>query len=701
MSNAKTSLESFVETTVSRAKSNRGQLVTCGDTETGVSLGTEQKWASNLLAAIPPHVLPSVAGFRNAWRGSDGKEQWSSRAKSGSSANALAAIHDFFDDVLFGTGNVPFRIGLVDSHGQNLPIPAEQQAMEEERLEKHLDQRHAKCQGVKQLLSMTDSCAMYGPRYVHCFLTDDANEKSGMRPAFEDVNVWECCEDMDNQGELEDGEFFMRRQRKSKRQLVKWAKQINKTSVAQHGGEQISMQYLRASFAVDNGGVGVNNTSSQTGTPETDDLQYKNKTEVFDELWIWCERQMVDEYIANTPGSVPYVHPDATEVVDDQGNVIGMSQPEFDPDESVWCLVHLNNDRMVGLLPEPGPLPYRRGEWHRMPGCRDALGVCDRNATNQQAQDGMMIALENDVKHARTIVGYKTGALVNGNRMEDMLARPIGYLEMAPDMAGSIDGIIKVFNMPTNTEVYLKALEFFQRMSDMDTGVPRIQQGMKSEGGNPAFELKQRLDNSGRHIGSKIRSLDEDIVWINAWMLKMDVELGNIELPSDVEIKGGGFRKFSKQLSATSTLMAMMQLAKQFPEINDRMNMSWVLAEYAEAQGQDPEKYWISEPEYQKKLQARRESPAVQAQQAQLQAAIDKIKAATAKDNAQAQKALAEAESIAAGIGHDESRLQLDRAKGAMEIADKMRGANTRMDRRAEAMAPSRIVKMPTASKAA
>jgi len=708
-----TTLEKFVSDTLTRAKQNRGQTMTTG-AGSDATAGLEQKWSANLLASIPNHVMPSVAGFKPAWRESDGKERWRSSARSGSTANALSTAHDFFSDVLFATGNVPFRIGLVDDHGQNLPMPAEEQAAQEEKIEKHLDSRHQKCGGVKQLLSAADGSAMYGTRVMHCYLTADENETSGMRPAFEDVNIWECFWDMDNLGELDEGEFFNRRQRKSRRDVMKWARAINKTALKEHGGEQIDIEALKASFGhgANAAAIGTNGTGDQTGTPESTDLIYQNKTEVMDEMWIHVPRRAVDDYAQNHVNAIKYVHPDSVDVVDAAGNTVATIAPPAEgaavegatdtaiPDtnddtgEYVWILTHLCNEKMVGMLPEPGKLPYKRGEWMRMPGCRDALGIPDRNDSNQRVLDGLFVAMDNDNKHARTVVASKTGTIANGGRMEDMLAKPIAYVEVDAGLTGAIDGMIKVFNMPTNGEVYMRAIEFFNRMSDMDSGVPRIQQGQKSEGGNTAFELKQRLDNSGRHCGDKIRGLDEDIVWINSWMLKMDVELGNIELPSDVEVKGGGFRKFSKQLSACSTLMAIMQLAKEFPEVKDRMNVAWVLAEYAEAQGQDPEKYWISEAEYQNKVQQRGQSPEAQQQQQQMQAALEKIQAATAKDNALAQKAIAEAQSIGAGVGHADSRLQLDRAKGAMDIAAKMRGESTRASRRAETMEPSKIVRM-------
>ena len=189
--------------------------------------------------------------------------------------------------------------------------------------------------------------------------------------------------------------------------------------------------------------------------------------------------------------------------------------------------------------------------------------------------------------------------------------------------------------------------------------------------------------------------MDSDIVWLNKKMLEMEVAVGNIELPADVEIKGGGFRAYTKQLGLYQTIFTLMQYAEQNPEIKDRMNLSWVLQELTECQGIDPEKFWISEEEFQQKKQAAQQSPQAQMQMQQLQAAIEEVQAVTAKDNALAQKALADAQKALASIEHEQSRVQLDRAKGAMDIADKMRGGKTRSDQRGDISEASAVVKAP------
>lgn len=715
MPDIETSLESFIDRIALEAEQNRGQAGNGCDTASGVTGSTEDKWRSNLVATIPENTRPSFAGTDVVWRSSDHKEAWQSHAKSSSTSNAVRTSHDFADDVLFPNGNVPFRVSLVGHHGENVDLPSEVQSKAEKDIEDLLDNRHSKCDGVKHLLYGWDSSATYGPRVFHVYLTDDDNKPDGVRSAFESCNIWECFWDMDNEGEIEDGEYFIRRQRKTRRALIKWAKKANKGSLKDYGKLQVNMEALRAALnqSGSSSGYSPNNTTNQSGTPESNDLLNQTKGEVWDEVWAWMPRVAVDNYVLQNSEAIPWRHPDGVDLIDPAtGEKIGEINPpetEDSQDQYVWVLCHRVNGKIVAMLPEPGPLPYKKGSWNRQAGCRDDLGIADANSTNQVIQDGLVKAMDNDLKRTKVIIGYDQDGTLDNKRIEEILGKPIAVIPISKGIgSGSVNDVLSVTNITTNAKVYMEALEFVQRLADLDTGAPRIQQGQKAEGGNTAFELRERLSASGRHFGSKIRALDSDIVWINKRMLEMEIAAGNIQIPSDVEIKGGGFRAYSKQIGLYQTIFTLMQYAETNPEIKDRMNLTWILNELTECQGIDPEKFWISEEEYQQKQQAKQQAPEVALQMQQLQAALEQVQAATSKDNALAEKALSEVKQIMANIEQGGSRLQLDRAKGAMEIAASMKQAQqppkekSRMERRRETAEPSAIVRMPrTQQKAA
>ena len=707
MTNTESSLEAFIDRIALEAEQNRGQSGNGAGTRTDVAGGTEQKWWSNLRATIPENTRPSVAGTDEVWRSSDHKEAWQSHAKSASTANAIATAHDFADDVLFPNGNVPFRVSLVLGNGQNVDLPSEVQAKAEKNIEDLLDNRHSKCDGVHHLLYGWDSSATYGPRVFHVFMNDDSDIPSGMSSAFEACNIWECFWDMDSDGELEDGEYFIRRQRKTRRSLIKWANDTNRKSMQQYGRLQVNIEALLSALNQSGScsGYSPNNTSNQSGTPESGDLLNQTKGELRDEVWAWMPRIAVDNYAAQNPNAIPWRHSDAIDLIDPvTGQKVGEENPpeteESKAQQYVWVLCHRVNGKLVAMLPEPGPLPFKKGSWHRQAGCRDDLGIADRNSTNQVILDGLVKALDNDLKKTKVVIGYDQDASLDGKRIEELFSKPLAVIPISKGIgSSSINDVLSVVNIQTNAEVFMRAMQFYQQLADLDSGAPRIQQGQKAEGGNTAFELRERLSNSGRHFGSKIRALDSDIVWINKRMLEMEIAAGNITIPADVEIKGGGFRAYSKQVGLYQTIFTLMQYAETNPEIKDRMNLTWILNELTECHGIDPEKFWISEDEYEQKQQAKQQAPEVAMQMQQLQAALEQVQAATSKDNALAEKALAEVKQIMAGIDQGNSRLQLDRANGAMKIAASMKQAQqpakSRAEQRASAAEPSAIVKKP------
>lgn len=744
------SLEPFVARIITEAKNNRGQTAYGQGANNGeyAFSGTEGKWASNIASVIPENVRPSIGGRDSIWRASDAKEGWQSRAKCGATANAISAAHDFFDDVLFRQGFVPYRINLVQSDGQNTNMKPEEAALIEVKIEKHMDSLHSKCNAIQNILAGVLCSALYGPRVFHTFYVKDENSPSKLRASFEWVNVWECFWDMDNMGDVADGEYFNRRQAKAAWRVMNMASSLNEDAQKNLGGFVFNMDKLEAAIRKgrngESGSIGTNNTQSQSGTPETDDLTYRTRTEQVDELWCWISKSFVEDYIRENQGSVPIRDPDQIDVIDAEGNILGSVGPNgiipsqssspTSPDTNgtaaeipqaggtvthgsdlgmygrnvekrVWCQVYLVNDKVVGVLPEPGPLPYRKSAWHRIPGCRDDLGIADRTNTDQKALDGIIKAIENDAKMAKSIVAHDASLNISGKRLEEELGKPIAIITVdQKSVNGSLSNVFSSTTIPSNMPQFLKAYDTFINQLDYSSGFSRVmQQGPVPDDSKErsAFAVHQHMESSGRHCGSKIRALDEDIVWLNKRLLQMEVDVGNIELPMDVEIKGGGYRTYARQLGLTETMLNIWDRLSNDPETSMMMNKAWIVSELVDANGIDPEKFLCSQEQLAAKKQAQIDSPQMQMQMQQLEETLKALTAKAGKDDAMAQKLMADAQAIMATIGQNQSRLELDRARGATEIAAKHmdiknpKPSGSRNERRMSSMEPSAIVRRP------
>ena len=678
-------LSQYAERIRNDALANLGQGAS--NSGSGNALTTRGKWLQNLRAVIPEHARPSVVGADKAWRDSDAQESWQSTARSAGTQNAVRTAYDFIEDVMFRTGNVPFRCSVVGDNGQKPEsLTSDQIQALEESIEQHLDGRHSKCDGPTVLMLGAHTSMIVGPRFWHVFTVPDDVEPSGERPAFETVSPWECYWDMDSDGPLEDGEFFGRMQRKSAWRLEEWAAGINAKSRKRYGNDQIDLTAMRSAIKAskNEGSNGAAMTSTDSGgTPDTDDLLHKSREEVVDELWAWVPVDSVVEWSTE--------HPECIQIIDSMPEENDQTKAK----KRMWAMMTMVNGKLCGILPNPGKLPYRMNGWSKMPGCRDWLGIPDANSTNQKVLDGLSRALENDLKTTRTILMTRVAAWVNKSDVKQLLKEPLPHIEVNMGLAKSLNDAIQAFSIPSNADKFLKGLEFFSMSEDRDTGFPRIQQGQVNQTSDEtAFALKQRLDNSGRHAGSKIRGMDSDIVWINATMLELDQQLGNYELPMDVDVRGAGFRTFTKQLSMYTALIGIMQLAKQFPEINERLQLGWALWELADAQGIDPERLWVSEAEYQKAQQARQQSPEQQAATEQMRLALAELQSKVDLNDANAQAAMAKAQATVEGIAQADAKILSERSKTAVDIAQRLReGASTKSEKRMTAMEPKQRVK--------
>jgi hypothetical protein len=333
------------------------------------------------------------------------------------------------------------------------------------------------------------------------------------------------------------------------------------------------------------------------------------------------------------------------------------------------------------------------------------LGIADRTNTDQKALDGIIKAIENDAKMAKTILTHDATMNLTGKRLEEELGKPIAIIAVDKQgVNGSISNAVAASTVPSNMPQFLQAYDTFIGQLDYSSGFSRVmQQGSVPDDSKErsAFAVHQHMESSGRHCGSKIRALDEDIVWLNKRLLQMELDVGNIEIPMDVQIKGAGYRTYARQLGLTETMLNMWDRFTKDPETAMMINKAWIVSEVVDANGIDTEKFLCTAEQIEAKKQAQLDSPQMQMQMQQLQETLKALTAKAGKDDAMAQKLMADAQAIMATIEQNQSRLQLDRARGATEIAAKIneqknpQPAQSRSERRMSSMEPSAIVRRP------
>jgi hypothetical protein len=693
-------------------------------------LPVERKWLSNIRDAVPERLRPSPAGLNEQWQQAEGVETWQSRSRIGVTAQKIQAACDFADDILYKHGDVPFMASIEDAQasaapaympsasvGQVLsmprpeggepeqpgrlrkavaavaarmglaPSPDQDREAIEERVEKFMDERQRQCDGVRQKRKLFRDRATYGESYTHVIGFQDASVPSGVRFGGETVSPWECYRDEENDGPLDRGEYFFRVQRRAPWRI--WLDAIEAPAwidgaSGQRVGVYFNLDTLRAALASSPPmpGTGTSATSAtptihQGGKPEHTDLVNRQRTVEITEVWGWVPVSVVRQFEEDTPGCIrSYTLPEMLLRYPPADTSEG-SAIQFYSEDRVWCLRYCVNGVMVGYIPEPGPLPYNREVWAEQSGVRFGVGVADMNHDHQHTLDGLCKALDDSLKFVSKLVfAVIEGRMVN--EPKDIFQGGVGMIRLNPEYAKNISDAFQALRLPDPTPTIIEGIRTVMELSDQESHIARIQQGQMPISPNTAFELQQRLEGSGRHMGSQIRTHDRQTEWEMQYMLECERAAGNIDLPIPVNIRAGGFKEFSKRITEFQGLMGMIQLALSAPQIEKRLQYGWALHELAGSQSVDPEKLWKSEEEVQVEEQARMGDPmqALQLQLVEAELALAQAKVGT--EDAKAKDLLAAAQLKLSQVGAQQQEAQRKRAETAHKITEDLRNRTER-----------------------
>lgn len=694
-------------------------------------LTLERKWLSNIRDAVPERVRPSVAGLNEQWQQAEGAESWQSRSRIGVTAQKIQAACDFCDDILYKHGDIPFMCDIGDVDAQvgapsyiptadtgamlNIPRPDPVQVprpdgarkliaailakvgiqtpaqsepeneVAEEIVEKFLDDRLKKCDGVRHLQRLFRDRGTFGESYIHAIGIEDQSTISGVRFGGENVNPFECYRDEECDGSLDKGEYFFRTQRRAPWRI--WldacaAPEFPDPATGERTGVYYNMDTLRAALASSPPmpGSGTSATVAtpsihQGGTPDNSDLISRQKTTDITEFWGWVPVSVAKQFEETTPGCIKYYTlPENAEKFPSALTSDGGAIP-FYAEPRVWCLRYVVNGRMVGYIPEPGPLPYHREVWQEMSGVRFGIGIADLNHDHQHTLDGLCKALDDSLKFVTKLVfAVMDGKMVN--KPEEIFQSGVGMIRLNPEYAQSINDAFQALKLPDPTPTIIEGIRTMQELSDQESSIPRIQQGQMPLSANTAFELQQRLEGSGKHMGAKIRTHDRQTEWLLQYILECERTVGNLpNLPPNVSVRAGGFKEFTKRITEFQGLMAMIQLALSSPAIERRAQLGWMLHELAASQSLDPEKMWKSEQEVADADMATQQDPMQMIQIQSAQAMLALAEAKVGSEDARAKQLMADAQLKLSQIQTAQQEAQVRRAEVAHKITQDVRNS--------------------------
>lgn len=566
----------------------------------------EAKWRENLLVAdgqVYSAGDARKAATPGAWRGGDEPNQTERlRVARQKCVAAKVAI----GDTLYKNERVPFLLSWTASMGAGDPTALE-------KIRQRVDEI-CFVSGMPQRLRIEiEDAASYGEGWIHGTVMMDSTG----RPVagVEAVSPWEMFFDEAGGEDLAEAEYVVRERRVSAfevSRIVKGAETIYDVEAVLTALEQ------------------VRSGGESTGDPKKTATRTRTETIVWREMWLHVPASLVT---------------DPTAVLPQRGN-----RSETATMDWVGILVVLAGDEIVGVKVDPGPVPFFRAVWDYERTRALPQGIYDVMGPTQEVITGVVRAWLANVRVAsRLLLAGKREKL---KQDPERIAEGITFLDLDSDCP-DVRQALQQFAVSSNAGELTQAIEMLLQFSDLESNIPRIQQGQQVSADNTAFELRARLSASGKYLNEIVRRQDGCIRWSIGWALYVMALAGEIPHEGLLQISPRGFAQFADLVSRLDGLLQLLGLGGQNQRIDALLNHEEIVRQVVAADDLDVGKVLLS-PE-------QRAQQAMQEQQAQQQSQENQLALANAQADLAVKQAKAARDNAAASEAA--SRGQLGRAK--------------------------------------
>ena len=220
--------------------------------------------------------------------------------------------------------------------------------------------------------------------------------------------------------------------------------------------------------------------------------------------------------------------------------------------------------------------------------------------------------------------------------------------------------------IPDVTESLLSLIELGLRFAEEDSMVPRVVQGLSSEGKETAFEVGKRAEMAGKYMANVVRNFDEYLIEPIVTDF-YDWNMGDPMLTrgkGSYTVKALGFTSYQDRVDRIDRLMKFAQIVFSNESFAREARAHEFVKEIATALDCDPDQYLKSEEEKQAEAEADAQNPDLELERAEKTAKIKKTEA--------------EAEATLAGIEIDAAKMELEIGNDMDRDLQGLAGAKTK-----------------------
>ena len=590
-----TALCEFVLSTFKDFSTNRKQLL-------------EGKWQRNINAYKKIN--------NGKWKDEEGKD-WRSKTYIGITKQKIVAAYSIVIDTLLQGGKIPFLLKLSQLSNQQLEdMPEENRLDTEHRIElmtARIQEQFADCNADRQMMKHALAAAIYGETYakrsVHEVIrrgyqpVQDTMSQSGQHerwepfeqshdaPCWEYLSCWDVFRDIESD-DIQDAAAIIHRQYVSPYELR------NRADDPYYIKEKID-------HAVSDNDEGNDPEDTSSMTPGKREIAKRKKKICLLEFWGRVPRSVAEEFEAEL----------------DQGrewSLSDLAQHEDNGDDVEIMCVLANKHIVRYVRLDEKQRPFYRAVWENDLDSTGGIGVADNLEDVQTIFNGSIRAFEDNKKLASNVI------LALKKRM---LAKNIESVKpgMLLDLAEECDDARQAVQQVVISDVgqsLMSMIELASGFADDDSNIPRVQQGQSGNGNETAFELSQRLEKSGKYLGSVIRNFDEGLIEpITGDFLEFNMEDPEADGKGNFQVQANGFTSFQNRITRIAAMRQLLELVMSSEELRKEVKYEDIFKEFATMLDVDPDAWLFSEEEKATRAEAEQKDMELRQQTAELELA--------------------------------------------------------------------------------
>jgi hypothetical protein len=253
----------------------------------------------------------------------------------------------------------------------------------------------------------------------------------------------------------------------------------------------------------------------------------------------------------------------------------------------VYCNAIVVENRLVRLVETaPREKPYYEADWQRLIDGLGAVSVADNVESEQTVLDAAVDSLVEATDYLSKFILAGKRRLMKGDFqvMEHGL-----FLELDED-AQDVRQAVQQLVFENNTGPIMELIQTFISFADYSSNVPRAEQGQQAENAQTAFELKSRLERSGKYLGSVIRRLDELVEKIiNRHYAFNQTNPDNRIAKGNFRVRAVGFSSFENKWDRVGRLINILMMIMQNEDLKAISKIRYLFEEILKAEDVDPD----------------------------------------------------------------------------------------------------------------